>query len=65
MTVAARLSEQPTDEKSLTATEFYDGHLDWSSFDLDLEVNLGSDGDRRFSALTETTVPAPVGSSPT
>jgi hypothetical protein len=59
-TVAGRLSEQPADERALTASEFYDGHLDWSDFDLDLEVNLGSGSDRRFSSITETTVPAPV-----
>ncbi len=60
MSVATRLSEQAADEKALTASEFYDGHLDWSSFDLDLEVNLGAGGDKSFSAITETTVPAPV-----
>ena len=60
MSVAGRLSEQAADEKALTASEFYDGHLDWSSFDLDLEVRLGTDADRRFSAITETTIPAPV-----
>jgi hypothetical protein len=60
MSVAGRLSEQATDEKALTASEFYDGHLDWSSFDLDLEVRLGTDADRSFSAITETTIPAPV-----
>jgi hypothetical protein len=60
MSVAAQLSEQPLDQKPLTATEFYDGHLDWSSFDLDLEVNLGTDNDRTFSTITETTIPAPV-----
>jgi hypothetical protein len=60
MSVAGRLSEQAADEKALTASEFYDGHLDWSSFDLDLEVNLGAAGDRTFNTITETTVPAPV-----
>jgi hypothetical protein len=60
MSVAARTSEQPAGEKALTASEFYDGHLDWSSFDLDLEVNLGTGSDRGASSITETTVPAPV-----
>jgi uncharacterized protein (DUF305 family) len=60
MTVAGRLSEQSVDEKSLTASEFYDGTLDWSSFDLNLEVNLGTDRDRQFSTVTETTIPAPI-----
>lgn len=60
LTVAGRLSEDRFDERPLTASEFHDGHLDWSSFDLNFEVNLGTDRDRKFSAMTETTVPAPV-----
>jgi hypothetical protein len=60
MSVAGRLSEQAADEKALTASEFYDGHLDWNSFDLDPAVNLGTAGDKSFSSITETTVPAPV-----
>ncbi|MCB1852844.1 MAG: hypothetical protein KDI83_19075 [Gammaproteobacteria bacterium] len=60
VTVAGQLSEERFDQRPLTASEFYDGHLDWSSFDLDLEVNLGSEQDNRFEVVTETTVPAPV-----
>jgi hypothetical protein len=60
MTVAAQLSEDPFDQRPLTASEFYDGDLDWSSFDLDFEVNLGTQQDRTFKAITETVVPAPV-----
>ena len=60
VTVAGRLSDEPLDERPLTATEFYDGHLDWNSFDLDLEVNLGTQGDRTVRSIVETTVPAPV-----
>lgn len=60
LSVAARLSPDPIDECTLTASEFYDGHLDWSSFDRNLEVNMGTDTDRRFGNLTETNVPAPV-----
>jgi hypothetical protein len=60
LSVAARLSADPVDECSLTASEFYDGHLDWSSFDRNLEVNMGTDTDRRFASLVETNVPAPV-----
>jgi hypothetical protein len=60
LTVAGRLSEDPFDERPLTASEFHDGHLDWSSFDLNFEVNVGTDQDRKFSSITETTVPAPV-----
>ena len=60
MTVAARMSDEPDGEKPLTAAEFYDGHVDWSSFDLDYKANLGTAGDRTVTAITETTVPAPV-----
>ena len=60
MTVAARMSEELTDEKPLTAIEFYDGHVDWSSFDLDYHTNLGTAGDRTVNSIVETTVPAPV-----
>lgn len=60
LAVAARLSEAPLDEKALTAAEFYEGHLDWASFDLDAEVRLGAGADRRFEEIVETTVPAPV-----
>jgi len=60
LTVAGQLSGDRFDQRPLTASEFHDGHLDWSSFDLDFEVNLGTEGDRKFGAITETTVPAPV-----
>ncbi|MGZ8211928.1 MAG: hypothetical protein ACXWUH_15580 [Burkholderiales bacterium] len=60
LTVAGRLSDDRFDERPLTASEFHDGHLDWSSFDLNFEVNLGTERDRKFSQVTETTVPAPV-----
>jgi hypothetical protein len=54
------LSDDRFDERPLTASEFHDGHLDWSSFDLNFEVNLGTERDRKFNQVTETTVPAPV-----
>lgn len=60
LTVAGRLSEDRFDERSLTASEYFDGHLDWSSFDLNVEVNLGTDRDRKFGTIVETTIPAPV-----
>lgn len=60
MTVAGQVSEDPLEQKPLTASEFFDGGLDWSSFDLDLEVNLGTGQDRKFGSLVETSVPAPV-----
>ena len=60
LTVAGQLSEDRFDQRPLTASEFFDGHLDWSSFDLNLEVNLGTERDRTFRTIVETTVPAPV-----
>ena len=60
MTVAARMSEELGGEKPLTAVEFYDGHVDWSSFDLDYHANLGTEGDRTVNSIVDTTVPAPV-----
>lgn len=60
MTVSARLSPDPFDERPLTASEFYDGHLDWSSFDLNFHINTGTINDRRFKTIVQTTIPAPV-----
>jgi len=60
LTVAGQLSDDRFDQRPLTASEFYDGHLDWSSFDLDFEVNLGTERDHKYSVITETTIPAPV-----
>ncbi len=60
LSVAGRLSADPFDEYTLTASEYYDGHLDWSSFDRNLEVNMGTIDDRRFVDVVETNVPAPV-----
>jgi hypothetical protein len=58
--VAARLSERPEDEVVLAAGEFDDGRLDWSRFDIDAEVRLGTDDDRRAATLDAVAVPAPV-----
>ena len=60
VSVAASMSDQPGTEVTLTASEFDDGRLDWSSFDVNLEAALGSKGDRTFTTKTETTIPAPV-----
>ena len=60
LTVAGRLSDDRFAERPLTASEFFDGHLDWSSFDLNFEVNLGTERDLKFSSMVETTLPAPV-----
>ena len=60
LSVSARLSPDPFDEFTLTATEIDDGKVDWASFDLNAEVNMGSAPDRRFTADVQTVIPAPV-----
>lgn len=60
VSVAGRLSEDPMDEVTLTATEFGGGYLEWSSFDINAEVNTGTAGDHTVTAVTQTALPAPV-----
>lgn len=60
VSVAAQLTAQPSDGKMLSASELYEGRLDWSDFDLNLEVNLGVVDDRKFTTIVQTTIPAPV-----
>lgn len=60
VTLTARISPKPEDELSLSAFEIRDGRVDWSSFDLNAEVNLGSLPDRHFSSSVHSVVPAPV-----
>lgn len=55
--VATRLGDG---EKILTAQEYFEGRLDWDSFDLNLEVTLGAAGDDAVRQITTTTIPAPV-----
>ena len=51
-------------ETALSATQYCEGRLDWSSVDIDLEVNLGSAADvaanAASNAVVQTTIPAPV-----
>ena len=60
VSVAGRLSTQLMDEKTLTAAELYDGHLDWSDFDLNVEASLGTGSDQSFKTIVRTSIPAPV-----
>jgi len=60
VSVAAHLGPKPEDERALIASEIYEGGIDWSDFDLDVEVNLGSAADHQHETLVQTTVPAPV-----
>lgn len=47
-------------ETALTATQYCDGRLDWTSVDIDLGVNLGSAADQAAQAVVQTSIPAPV-----
>jgi hypothetical protein len=58
--VAARMSESPFDERTLTAAQYADGTLDWYSFDVNGEVNVGTTPLEAGERLTRTVVPAPV-----
>jgi len=58
--VAARLSPDRFAERTLSASEYYDGILDWYAFDLNQEVALGTEGDAPGAEVTRTVVPAPV-----
>ena len=58
--VAARLSGDPFDERTLATSELCEGELDWSDFDLDLAVNLGTDAASPVMQHTQTMVPAPI-----
>ncbi len=60
VSVSTRLSAQPQDALTFSASEFDGGRLDWSSFDLNGKFNIDTTGDHAFVALNETTVPSPV-----
>ncbi len=55
--VATRLSEG---EQTLTAEEYYEGHLDWHVFNINAEVSMGAANDDAFTHITNTVIPAPV-----
>jgi hypothetical protein len=55
--VATRLSDG---ECTLTAQEYFDGHLDWYSFDANPEVSLGAGTDNPSREITHSVIPAPV-----
>ena len=55
--VATRLSDG---ECTLTAQEYFDGHLDWYAFDANPEVTLGAATDNAATEITRTAIPAPV-----
>jgi hypothetical protein len=60
VSVAVRLSAQPQDALTFSASEFDGGRLDWSSFDVNEKSHVDTTGDQAPVALNETTVPSPV-----
>lgn len=47
-------------EVPLTAEEYFEGHLDWYAFDVNLEVTLGGASDDTVTEITRSAIPAPV-----
>jgi hypothetical protein len=47
-------------ERVFTAQEYFEGHLDWYSFDANPEVKLGAAADRAFQKVARTAIPAPA-----
>jgi hypothetical protein len=47
-------------ECTLTAEEYYDGHLDWEDFSINAEVSMGAANDNATTPATTTVIPAPV-----
>jgi hypothetical protein len=55
--VATRVSDG---ECTLTAKEYFDGHLDWEDFSINAEVSMGAANDRAIVQTATTVIPAPV-----
>jgi hypothetical protein len=47
-------------ERTLTAREYFEGRLDWYSFDANADVSLGATNDNAFTEIASAAVPAPV-----
>jgi hypothetical protein len=58
--VAARVSDDPFSERTLSAAEYFEGRLDWHAFDVNSEVTLGATADPPATNVVRTVVPAPV-----
>jgi hypothetical protein len=48
----------------LTAKEYFEGHLDWYSFDANAGVTLGGATDNAFTKSIQTVIPAPISFGP-
>ena len=60
VSMSTRLGDDAFGERTLTADQYADGTLDWYSFNLNGEVNMGTGGDPPGTVVTRTVVPAPV-----
>ncbi len=55
--VATRVNDG---ECTLSAAEYFDGHLDWEDFSINAEVSLGAANDKAITLMSTTVIPAPV-----
>jgi len=60
LSVGAQLSADVQDDMTYSASELDGGPLDWSSFDIDPRVTLGTHAAPAVSTLVSTAIPAPV-----
>jgi hypothetical protein len=58
--LSTRLGDDQFGERTLTARQYADGTLDWYSFDLNGDINMGTGRDAPGEIVTRTVVPAPV-----
>lgn len=58
--VAARLGGDAFGERTLTAEQYFDGAIDWFSFDLNGAASIGAVDDEPGTIVTRTVLPAPV-----
>lgn len=58
--LSTRLGDDQFGERTLTARQYADGTLDWYSFDLNGDINMGTGEDAPGEIVTRTVIPAPV-----
>ncbi len=58
--LSTRLGDDAFGERTLTAEQYADGNLEWYSFDLNGDINMGTGQDDPGELVTRTVIPAPV-----
>jgi hypothetical protein len=58
--LSTKLGDDQFGERTLTARQYADGTLDWYSFDLNGDINMGTGQDAPGEIVTRTVIPAPV-----